>query len=693
MSRQLKILMAYEHYPCSIARFWKRGLEALGHTVHSTGHCTEGRIGWGDQYDLSRWIDRPTYPLDNFSNRYQIGDVTYLLAREYDLFLNVDAAHWWMGRTPCPKVLVGTDPHCVTGDTLIGVPEGLKPISVINSSVIGTRHGFSQCRGIVQTKFAPAYLLENEWGMRLTASGDHEIEVYDPEEADIVYRRLDSVKPGDWTVIRAGLRALPEGTLSDYELGKILGTFDGDGAFRDHGRHGVGWTAHKEARAFLLEVQDLVRRHFPGHYHGRLSGGIYPHSASVNAIEYRVRNKELYAFLQSQCKTGRVPPFVYRSRSALGGYLNGLFATDGCRYMIASRHEALLRELQLLLLDAGVFSRLASRTRSTAYKDDAFMANLSICSGRSRQNFIELVGPCSKLIWPSQREREVHIIPSPQRLLDRYGLNGAQLDAGETRQSSLKRLLPRLAEGTPPKEWWEQGVCFVPIRSVASTRVHQPMYDVVNSETGSFLANGFSVHNCIDYSRQRQDCDLFVCMQQCYSRPGDVWIPYAYDEEWHFHEEGLLESFDVCFIGVEYAERKADLDALERAGLAVFRNTGMVFSEGSPVYSTSKLAYCRPSRQDLPARFFEAMACGCIPLTSWVPDLALFPEFVPGYHYEVVEPVHMADLARRVLADPTLPVRRQAALEAVRPHTWRARAQRLLDECAARGLLDLEAGT
>ncbi len=307
MARQLKILMAFEHYPCSIGRFWQRGFEALGHTVHTTGHSTGGRIGWGDQYDLSRWTHTPTYPLASFSNVYEVGLITHRLSADYDLFVNVDAAHWWRGPTACPKVIVGTDGHC------------------------------------------------------------------------------------------------------------------------------------------------------------------------------------------------------------------------------------------------------------------------------------------------------------------------------------------------------------------------------------------------LDYSRQRQDCDLFVGMHRFYNHPGDYWIPYAHDPEWHRRLD-LLDTHDVTFWGVEYAERKADLDELERAGLRVVRGTGRVFAECAEDYSTGPLAYCRPSLQDLPARFFEGLAHGAIPLTTWAPDLALFSEFADGWHYQTYDgtPRGLVEQARRTLADPGLPRRRQAALEAVQPHTWQARAQELLDECARRGLVDLE---
>lgn len=304
----MKILMAYEHYPCSIARFWKRALQRLGHEVHSTGHSTGGSISWGPM-DLRRWADTPEFPLANFSNTYQIDSLTQSIISQYDLFINVDAAHSWIGKAPVPKIIIGTDPHC------------------------------------------------------------------------------------------------------------------------------------------------------------------------------------------------------------------------------------------------------------------------------------------------------------------------------------------------------------------------------------------------LNYDRQRQDCDMFVCMQRYYSRGVDVWIPYAYDPEWHFRDRAIPRDHDVTFYGVFYDERKKDLEALSAAGINVESGTGVVFSEGSPRYSAAPLAYCRPSLKDLPARFFEAMAYGCIPLITSVPDLLdLAGEFTPGYHYEIFSPApHSTDdivtVARRVLDHPRLEKRRDSCEQAVKRSTWDERAKTLLAEASKRGLI------
>lgn len=199
--------------------------------------------------------------------------------------------------------------------------------------------------------------------------------------------------------------------------------------------------------------------------------------------------------------------------------------------------------------------------------------------------------------------------------------------------------------------------------------------------------------HCINYNSQRDDCDLFVCMQNCYSKSGDAWIPYAHDAEWHFHAD-VPHDHDVTFYGVPYTDREHDLAKLQASGISVEQSLlgnnqykYLIFSEGSLRYSAGHLAYCRPSLKDLPTRFFEAMAYGNIPLITDVPDLVLFPELKEGWHYEIFDDSCLVNVVQRALADPCLEQRKMDCIEAVKGHAWGNRAQTLLDLCAERGLL------
>lgn len=194
--------------------------------------------------------------------------------------------------------------------------------------------------------------------------------------------------------------------------------------------------------------------------------------------------------------------------------------------------------------------------------------------------------------------------------------------------------------------------------------------------------------HCLSYSGQRQDCDLFVVMQHYYSQPGDVWIPYAFDCEWHFHQDVPI-THALTFYGVLYDNRRRDLQLLEAAGIRTDVGTGVVFDEGVPHYCAGHLAYCQPSLLDLPTRFFEALAYGTIPVLRAVPDLALLPEFRVGWHYETYEgEMDLIDVVQRTLADPRLEDRKADGRSIVQGHSWDHRATALLEACRERGLIE-----
>lgn len=193
---------------------------------------------------------------------------------------------------------------------------------------------------------------------------------------------------------------------------------------------------------------------------------------------------------------------------------------------------------------------------------------------------------------------------------------------------------------------------------------------------------GTDPHAC-NYDGQRQDCDIFACMQKCYSKPGDIWLPYAYDVVAHRMESPLRvfgsRSTDVAFVGCQHQSRREDLDAIEKSGLRVVRVTGDILDNYSPHYWMAKVGYATPTMNDLPARFFENMAVGAPPVTREVPDIKeLGAE--PWVHYIPANSRPELVAACQRICDDELGW--EAILvesqDWVRPHTWQRRVTQLL---------------
>jgi len=187
--------------------------------------------------------------------------------------------------------------------------------------------------------------------------------------------------------------------------------------------------------------------------------------------------------------------------------------------------------------------------------------------------------------------------------------------------------------------------------------------------------------HCVDYQPRLAHADLQICMQDYYRSgyPGSHWVPYAYDEEWHYHLPKAPREYDVVMIGLMYEHRAALLERLRQVGVRVCGGLGQIFHEGTQLYNRGLIALSWSSRMDLPARFFEGLAYGRLVISNRLPDIEKLG-FLEGVHYVDFQSLDEAvskctfyiehpDFAEAIAA------RGRAA---VQPHTWRARAARIV---------------
>jgi hypothetical protein len=184
--------------------------------------------------------------------------------------------------------------------------------------------------------------------------------------------------------------------------------------------------------------------------------------------------------------------------------------------------------------------------------------------------------------------------------------------------------------------------------------------------------------HCLDYSYQRTLADTFYCMQACYAKPGDMYLPYAYDPEVHYPEE-QPRNYDAVLMGLHYENRDRLVNELRRRGANVYYDLGPVFDERRALECQAPISLAWSSRDDLIARVFEGMAMGRLMVTNRVPDLGRFfeedkdliafsslGEAVEKILYYLANPVEAEEVAK-------------TGLEAVAPHTWDDRVQRIVE--------------
>jgi hypothetical protein len=237
----------------------------------------------------------------------------------------------------------------------------------------------------------------------------------------------------------------------------------------------------------------------------------------------------------------------------------------------------------------------------------------------------------------------------------------------------------------PPTITLPTGSPFVPISFVENQLPQVP--DLwIQIDAGFYLEgrpqNG---KNCIvatdphvlNYDRQRTFADTFYCMQACYAKPNDEYLPYAYDPIWHAPEK-QERLFDVCLLGLHYPQRTALVDQLRLNGVKVYYDLGPCFDEARAIINQAPIGINWSSKNDLTARAFELLGMRRLAVVNEVPDLPKF--FRDGKDLVVFKGLH--DAQEKILHYLTNEEQAEAIAaqghETVKPHTWDARIEQII---------------
>ena len=420
--------------------------------------------------------------------------------------------------------LEATNP-CFVGSTRIPTTRGLVPIQELAESgepfgivtdnrapwggrgMAGTRTETTLRYGVRAFKTrsnAPVYRLRTRHGYSVIATPDHPF--LTPDRG---YVPLEDLKPGDRILLQSGegvwsedyalpnLEALAQGMAEmalagdwasghlvqrrDFraqyaglprewsrELGVVLGYLIGDGWLSPTSNSAVGWTF--ASRDELEQVHAWLRSWF-GQGHVAHRGGHY--QVTYGRLPY-----QFFAALGVKAVPAtekRVPEMLWRApREAVVGFLQGLFSADGsvqiqeakrdCTVRLASSSRALLEDVQLLLLNFGIVSRIYHR-RPAMWRP---MPN-----GRGGQR-----------LYHSQPQYEL-VIGKVNR--DRFARRIGFFD--EAKQARLMAFVESQRRG-PYRETFETLVESIEPAGTAD------VYDLTEPQTHSLIANGLVCHNC-----------------------------------------------------------------------------------------------------------------------------------------------------------------------------------------------------
>jgi hypothetical protein len=181
-----------------------------------------------------------------------------------------------------------------------------------------------------------------------------------------------------------------------------------------------------------------------------------------------------------------------------------------------------------------------------------------------------------------------------------------------------------------------------------------------------------------EYALPRQQADRFYSMQAHYMKPGDHYLPYAFDPVWHQPEPETERTHDVTLLGLHYENRTKLVARLRQSGVNVLFDLGLAYDEARHAYAGGPIGLNWSSLDDLTARVFELLGMHRLAIVNHVPDLPKF--FADGV--DLVTFRTLDEAADKVLYYLTHPAEGQKIADighrTVQEHTWDARIDQVL---------------
>jgi hypothetical protein len=187
----------------------------------------------------------------------------------------------------------------------------------------------------------------------------------------------------------------------------------------------------------------------------------------------------------------------------------------------------------------------------------------------------------------------------------------------------------------------------------------------------------------LDYSLPRSYSDKFFNMQKCYSEPGDIYCPYAFDPTVLYPDPLIPEDADCCLIGLHYENRNEWIRQLRARGHSVIYELGPIFDEYRQLNCRASIGLNWSSLNDVCARVFEIMGMGRTPVLNRVPDLEKLGLIENTHHYgfsSMDEAVQKVEIALKN-PDEAHQIAKNAHDKVWKEDTWDLRVEQILKEC------------
>ena len=383
------------------------------------------------------------------------------------------------GMTP-----MGTNP-CVTGDTRVATSQGLVRIDDLATAHLQATGAVLDSRvcttgGIIlrawKTGRRPVVRVETREGYSVRCTPDHRVLT---ENRGWV--RASELQPGDLLLVQD--RKGGFGHRGTYELGLSLGWLVADGTVDREGRQAI-LQFYGTKRSLAPALQAAVAASIP------TTPGIIENQ---NAQRLDIQSSRLLSRLVEEGfdphRKDRLPEVLWQgSEEMVRGFLQALFTADGTVLNTSASRRSirltntsleLLRSVQVLLANFGIFSRIYTNRRAAG--------PILMPDGRGGQR--------------SYQCKAVH-----ELVIARSGISNFMQEIGFIPGSDKQRVAEAMLSKYSRGPYRNRHVARV-LRVVPDGE--EDVYDLHEPVSGTFIANGITVHNCSEIPLEDGGaCDL-----------------------------------------------------------------------------------------------------------------------------------------------------------------------------------------